>query len=661
MPVLPFHKYVGPGNSLEQGEPVDLDDQIARIHDRAYADAVSDLDVRQADRDAIEHFLVEGANDETGHSLLGAIGIGAKYAVESASGVLYGRGAKNNQAVSRKRTHDISDTDSIPDSDPEARDPHEPKREYVPREIAAAVAGSKDKPVREEDHLPIISDSESERETETDVMSAQGSMETNAPVQSSSTYKGPEGGNGGGSGTGQEESGMDLVTHNSLLSPKNLYITFRRKWILQVPSFQYINNQTTSTNGPWTYLPYSAIDPHWERDVCYLLRTPLQKVPADALPFYMSRAEYEQLPAGSFAKSCRVVCKPREFRTPFQTGSDIAGYANAHIGVTGYAAVGLNKLYQCVHGSYFPDPAAPTDPNLTDKSFDYFDIEHSLWNTGDSSEIGNIPASLMVPRHINKYLQVSASNIHTNHRMGDYIKTFLFDKFQGKTVIDFKYNFKCAPLTWKANFRETIREGPTPARMITQEPTSIGYGRHPYWGFISGDDNDPTLCSDTSTSEAVQWKRDRLNCCNRRIAALQRPSSYFNYQTRLEKADICTFGQNSIGKDAQYMPLPYIGLMPLYASNFTAPQPSFADIVSTWEVDAALDVEIPFHSASAQNMQFTESGFWLMNEMNQNGDGKPDLWLNCMGQQMHQQACIVLPMGTPGRFRVQCPAVEPND
>lgn len=85
--LFPGHKYLGPGNKLQSGKPVDKDDSIAEEHDWRYHLAQNKEDVRSADRKAIKEFFKEGLNHP--HAWVGALGLGIKYGVESLTGVLY--------------------------------------------------------------------------------------------------------------------------------------------------------------------------------------------------------------------------------------------------------------------------------------------------------------------------------------------------------------------------------------------------------------------------------------------------------------------------------------------------------------------------------------------------------------------------------------------
>lgn len=87
---LPGFNYLGPGNPLNSGEPTNNADRIARDHDIEYSRATTAEEIRRSDRKAITRFL--GDRDLLGPSFggtVGAIGLGAKYALETFTGVLY--------------------------------------------------------------------------------------------------------------------------------------------------------------------------------------------------------------------------------------------------------------------------------------------------------------------------------------------------------------------------------------------------------------------------------------------------------------------------------------------------------------------------------------------------------------------------------------------
>ncbi|KAL1472990.1 hypothetical protein MTO96_039012 [Rhipicephalus appendiculatus] len=76
------HRYLGPGNPLRNGDPVDEDDGIAKSHDEAYERAKSHVDVFAADQASAALFLNDFRRTGNWHSALGAVGLGTKNIVE---------------------------------------------------------------------------------------------------------------------------------------------------------------------------------------------------------------------------------------------------------------------------------------------------------------------------------------------------------------------------------------------------------------------------------------------------------------------------------------------------------------------------------------------------------------------------------------------------
>ncbi len=91
LPPISFtdHGYLGPGNTLHGGPAADVDDDIAKEHDIRYTEARTDEDIHEADRHAIGDFVSDAIDTFNPHSILGAIGLGTKYAIEQPAGVLY--------------------------------------------------------------------------------------------------------------------------------------------------------------------------------------------------------------------------------------------------------------------------------------------------------------------------------------------------------------------------------------------------------------------------------------------------------------------------------------------------------------------------------------------------------------------------------------------
>nr|QUS52535.1 VP2 [Mute swan feces associated ambidensovirus 3] len=85
---LPDHRYIGPGNTVDEAPPVDTDDTIAREHDVRYEEAKTQEDIQKADEIGINEF-VDDAIEGNVHSAVGAIGLGIKKKIEQYTGVIY--------------------------------------------------------------------------------------------------------------------------------------------------------------------------------------------------------------------------------------------------------------------------------------------------------------------------------------------------------------------------------------------------------------------------------------------------------------------------------------------------------------------------------------------------------------------------------------------
>lgn len=86
---FPGHRYLGPGNKLSNGTPVDTDDSIAREHDLAYESATSEKEIFEADEKAILAFIFDWIKNKNWHSYVGAVGLGLKHFIEKITGKIF--------------------------------------------------------------------------------------------------------------------------------------------------------------------------------------------------------------------------------------------------------------------------------------------------------------------------------------------------------------------------------------------------------------------------------------------------------------------------------------------------------------------------------------------------------------------------------------------
>lgn len=104
--LYPGHKYLGPGNPTNNGDPVDWDDEIAREHDLAYDKANTQQDITKADDTAIKEFFSDFHQTNNFHSLVGGIGLGLKRGAEAIFGPIY----PNPDMSKRHKTEETPDS-----------------------------------------------------------------------------------------------------------------------------------------------------------------------------------------------------------------------------------------------------------------------------------------------------------------------------------------------------------------------------------------------------------------------------------------------------------------------------------------------------------------------------------------------------------------------
>lgn len=109
--VPPPFKYLGPGNSLNRGQPYNEIDAAAKRHDEAYSVAKTKYDIYNADQEFLQeskkHFVAgitgKGTISDTIGATLGGIGIGTKHFVEKAADRVFYPSISGKNATSIKR------------------------------------------------------------------------------------------------------------------------------------------------------------------------------------------------------------------------------------------------------------------------------------------------------------------------------------------------------------------------------------------------------------------------------------------------------------------------------------------------------------------------------------------------------------------------------
>lgn len=131
--LYPGHKYLGPGNPLNNGQPVDVADKIARSHDFAYSYSKTKNEIFDADKQAIDKFRTDLSNNFNFPSAAGFVGLSAKHFVESGiNKTLYPFNLPDDTRPMKRKS-------TVPANDPS---PKKPISGDLPTESAASVNNS---------------------------------------------------------------------------------------------------------------------------------------------------------------------------------------------------------------------------------------------------------------------------------------------------------------------------------------------------------------------------------------------------------------------------------------------------------------------------------------------------------------------------------------
>lgn len=306
---LPGHNYIGPGNPVPNGYPVDKDDLIALRHDQDYHTATTEEEVRLADREAISEFWKDTKENYNVHSLLGTLGIGIKYGVESVTGVIYPK---------------VKETATLPPTPPAT--PIKRKNE-----------GEEGTPSK----VRIMTNPPGSGTT--------GQQQDPASSKTAGNPVASSGGGGTGGGSGEHAIGIDGPLTNQVSG----ILEFRHKRI-----FTSYGNQFAFCTADNDGL-YKVATGKKES----LLMTPLACVPVDTVPWYLSPQEFNNLPKGS--EIVQVICNiiPYGYRLPFLVNSSGLTYANSQADIIGCFAMGLNNKYNGCNMKYtYADAKTPMMP-----------------------------------------------------------------------------------------------------------------------------------------------------------------------------------------------------------------------------------------------------------------------------------------------------------
>lgn len=298
--------------------------------------------------------------------------------------------------------------------------------------------------------------------------------------------------------------------------------------------------------------------------------TGLANIPVHCVSFWMSYAEYKNLPRGTRIISVECMVIPKGFKTSFDTGVSITSSANNTQGVFGQVGVGLNRHILCREFEITRDPTKPMKITALAKP-KANEIAERLWGYPkfDAKFDSSIPTCMGIPRSLKIYLGVlmpfkSAEHNDKNITTGwpdmmKCTKTFNYLDHIEKPVVYYQYKVKTNTINTKKT--ETVLDD------TVEHKTLMG-----------GEDIRLTVGELTPDGFTV----GRVN----KVKSI--PPSDMNYETYLEEmVEHChsvTIPDHTPPNSGHAQPTLHVGILPIQSN---APDKELQDYVTacaTWEV-----------------------------------------------------------------------------
>lgn len=545
--LYPGHNYLGPGNDLINGPPVDKADEIAREHDYSYHNADNSTDIFKSDVTNTIKFAKDFIDKPNLPSFSGALGLGLKTYVESSLGQTIYPFEHNHFAKGANEVNKfLGGNDWFP---------KQPKRS-----------------IQEDEEM-----SEKKRKLSD---SGSGPMEVSS---TDGTNNNPQAGSGLPGGTGADV--MATIIKNPHL-PNSMF-AFKKTWQFYTGAFQFATTPAVLFFDATTNPAFNALSPDTQ-----VLITPLAALDPGMLPLYMSPYEYSQLPAFTHAKACRIKVTPLGYRLPFQTNEAAAGYANSQTLVQIAHSVGLNTMYDITATTYSIDPANPTVVTKTDSVED--DYVSKLYGNPDAAAGRIIGANVGVPVHLNLYTGIlscrdksGALTAGETVNLIDNMQIQNVNDTKGVPIINFQHEFKNGLLNVPnqvidSQRRKYIGTTPAPGTNVWAE-ASEGVNQTAFSTYNSFP-NPSKPAGFGETGDTTNNSFDQ-----------QDPLTAITYNRCIEKS-FWLQNQAAQHQTPDYTPLLHYGCMPVPNNPALATAETYSPCVIQWQVECELMCEVNLNS-----------------------------------------------------------------
>lgn len=474
---LPGYNYLGPGNILNKGPPLNDIDADAQQHDIAYDKAQTSKEVSKADEifvnQAKDHIVESiNLNDKplnTIGSIVGAVGIGTKQAVEKHTGIIYpsivsGMGKydnykinkqyqswwngandeQKNEVINNPQYHYLfAERPSASSDQSNAALPASASK----RPADSSVTGEQDRANPKRRQLSLNSAGISSSGQHPDAGTIPESIEVDEEMPLT------------GTGREQAEGGASANTRMDIYQIERPISNFGSKISVYRKSHKFmIFGLANAVIGP------AAAATRQHR----LLTTALAEIPWHKLPLYMNQSEFDLLPPGSHAVKAEVQVYFRGNRIAFETASSVSGLAtlnqisNVQVGYalnkTGW---GINRSITAFNPNQPMIPATLAAPRYAAVGTTYRGMIQDYYGA-NNNESTNFANSGNYPHHqvgswcfLQNYFCMYTMSSGTGNDLGPLggwpCLQEKLEQYDGKTIVNecianMEYTFKLAPI-----------------------------------------------------------------------------------------------------------------------------------------------------------------------------------------------------------------------
>ena len=331
------------------------------------------------------------------------------------------------------------------------------------------------------------------------------------------------------------------------------------------------------------------------------LMTPMAYVPVDYLPFYMSQAQFDDLPgeADVVSVSCKVT--PWGSRVSFQTNADTSSPATAQHVVVGMSAIGLNTepTFNWANRDVTESNTMVISTHSTPSTSK---LISKLWGTNNSATwYQNVPSTFGAIRQLDIYggpvvdnyvAPVAASG--TTAAVAEYIPTgwpdlgaktnrFAYDAFKGKPVINYEYQPKFGTLKSKARRWQSNR-------------SDVGGTTYVYHGGNDSQAINTSINRCVRDGTATQTgTSNTISLTNFTVTDASISPQYQVYNCMIEQ-DRCKQYVGDVGKPVAIQPQLHVGILPVQA-NQPGASVGFVCAAAYWQIDRVIKIKVNFGTA----------------------------------------------------------------